>query len=55
MTNQKNKMNASKMREQLILKYSDIFSLPREIEIKTTISKLSQKKKGAQNKGGTKK
>ena len=49
------KMNASKMREQLMLKYPNRFSLPGEIEIKKTISALSQRKKGGQNKGGTRK
>ena len=50
-----NKMNASKMREQLMLKYPDRFSLPGEIEIKKTISALAQKKKVGPNKGGTRK
>ena len=48
-----NKMNAAKMREQLMLKYPDRFSIPGEIEIKKIISALSQKKKGNQSKGGT--
>ena len=50
-----NKMNASKMREQLMLKYPDRFSLPGEIEIKKTISALAQKKKVGPSKGGTRK
>ena len=50
-----NKMNAYKMREQLMLKYPDRLSLPGEIKIKKTISLLVQKKKGGQYKGGTRK
>ena len=38
-----------------MLKYPDRFSLLGQIEIKKTISALAQKKKGDQNKGGTRK
>ena len=42
-----NKMNAPKMREQLMLKYPDRFSLPGEIEIKKTFSSaLCSEKEG---------
>ena len=44
-----NKMNASKMREHLMLRYPDRFSLPGEIEIKQCISALAQKKKTSNN------
>lgn len=40
-----NKMNASKMREQLVQMYPNRFSLPGEIEIKKCISAMAQKKK----------
>ena len=50
-----NKMNASKMREHLRLRYPDRFSLPGEIEIKKCISALAQKKKTPNNKKGKKK
>ncbi len=41
-----NKMNASKMHEQLMLKYPNRFSLPGEIEIKKTIGAFAQKQQG---------
>ena len=43
-----NKMNASKMCEQLMLKYLNMFSLPGEIEIKKSIGAFAQKQQGAQ-------
>ena len=45
--NSSNKMNASKMREQLILKYPNRFSLPGEIEIKKNIGAFAQKQQSA--------
>ena len=40
-----NKMNASKMREQLVQMYHNRFSLPGEIETKKCVSIMVQKKK----------
>ena len=40
-----NKMNASKMREQLLQMYPNRFSIPGEIEIKKCIGAMTQKKK----------
>ena len=42
--NSSNKMNASKMREQLMLKYPNKFLLPGEIEIKKLDFLLRNKK-----------
>ena len=41
-------MNASKMREQLMLKYPNRFSLSGEIEIKKTIGAFAKKQQYAQ-------
>ena len=45
--NSSNKMNPSKMREKLVQKYRDRFSIPGETEIRKHITALFQKQKRA--------